>query len=87
MQAIGRVAVSLYLGRCCYGPRHQSGYWLRLAERLPAAARRFVRLCFDAEVRVATRGRLRLGGLNREGQVSPPLETALHYGQFTLLIL
>ncbi|EFJ45702.1 hypothetical protein VOLCADRAFT_93838, partial [Volvox carteri f. nagariensis] len=45
--AIGQVAVQLYLGRCCYGPQQHAGYWLRLADGLPAAAKRFVRLCFD----------------------------------------
>ncbi|GLI65871.1 hypothetical protein VaNZ11_009507, partial [Volvox africanus] len=48
--AIGKVAVQLYLGRCCYGPHHDAGYWLHLSDRLPAAAGRFVRLCFHPQV-------------------------------------
>ena len=61
-QAIGAVAVQMYLGRSCWGPLGDPGaaarvpgraaaHWLRLAARLPAAARRFVRLCFEERVR------------------------------------
>ncbi|KXZ45563.1 hypothetical protein GPECTOR_53g149 [Gonium pectorale] len=48
--AIGQIAVQLYLGRACHGPPQRSAYWIRLAARLPAAARRFVRLCWDPKV-------------------------------------
>ncbi|GIM16810.1 hypothetical protein Vretimale_19385, partial [Volvox reticuliferus] len=48
--AIGKVVVQLYLGRCCYGPHDDAGYWLHLSNRLPAAAGTFVRLCFDPQV-------------------------------------